>query len=163
MVGGSTGTCVVAAGRYAERLRGGGNVVALAPDNGRNYLTKIFSDRWMQEHGLWEGASRQRVTGTDAAVSLSISQRVSSGLVAILDAVSTRPRYLVAKGGITASDVATQALGVKRASVPGQILPGVPVWELGSESRYPGLAYVVFPGNVGEPDSLARVAAALKA
>ena len=98
-----------------------------------------------------------------SGASLSIGQYVSSGLVEILDAVSTRPRYLVAKGGITSSDIATEALGVKRAGVFGQILPGVPVWELGSESRYPGLAYVVFPGNVGGPTALAEIAAALRA
>ena len=37
-----------------------------------------------------------------------------------------------------------------------QILPGVPVWRLDEKSRFPGLPYVVFPGNVGTDDSLAR-------
>jgi hypothetical protein len=32
----------------------------------------------------------------------------------------------------------------------------VPVWRLGAESRFPGMAYVVFPGNVGTSDSLAE-------
>jgi len=27
----------------------------LLPDTGRNYLTKIFSDKWMQKNGFWEG------------------------------------------------------------------------------------------------------------
>ncbi len=36
----------------------------------------------------------------------------------------------------------------------GQILPGVPVWQLGPESKWPGLFYVVFPGNVGADDAL---------
>lgn len=36
----------------------------------------------------------------------------------------------------------------------GQILPGVPFGELGPEARFPGMAYVVFPGNVGGPDAL---------
>ena len=39
-----------------------------------------------------------------------------------------------------------------------QILPGVPVWRTGAESRHPGLAYVVFPGNVGGDDALVEVA-----
>ena len=47
-------------------------------------------------------------------------------------------------------------MGVKRAMVLGQILPGVPVWELGAETKFPGLPYVVFPGNVGGPDALAQ-------
>jgi uncharacterized protein YgbK (DUF1537 family) len=70
--------------------------------------------------------------------------------------IGPTPRYLIAKGGITSSDVATQALGVQRAWVLGQIVPGIPVWRLGAESRFPGLPYVVFPGNVGTDDSLAE-------
>jgi uncharacterized protein YgbK (DUF1537 family) len=101
--------------------------------------------------------SRQLITGADAESNLSIGQRVSEGLVTITRALSIQPRYLVAKGGITASDVATQALEIRRALVPGQILPGVPVWQLGPESRYPGMPYVVFPGNVGGPEALVEI------
>jgi uncharacterized protein YgbK (DUF1537 family) len=101
--------------------------------------------------------SRQLITGDDAESSLFIGRRVSEGLVAIAQAISTRPRYLLAKGGITSSDVATQGLNVKRAMVLGQILPGVPVWKLGSESRHPGLDYIVFPGNVGDAQSLVKI------
>jgi len=101
--------------------------------------------------------SRQLITGKEPEGSLSIGQRVSEGLVSIVREISTRPRYLLAKGGITSSDVATQGLGVKRALVLGQILPGVPVWQLGPECRYPGLAYIVFPGNVGGPQALVEI------
>jgi uncharacterized protein YgbK (DUF1537 family) len=71
--------------------------------------------------------------------------------------IRVRPRYILAKGGITSSDIATKALNVKRAIVRGQILPGVPVWELGSESAYPGLPFVVFPGNVGDAGAVAEI------
>lgn len=107
--------------------------------------------------------SRQLLTGTDAASNLSIGQRVSEGLVAIVQGLHVRPRYLLAKGGITSSDVATRGLGVKRALVLGQILPGVPVWQLGAETRYPGLAYIVFPGNVGGPEAVTTTVNALRA
>jgi len=106
--------------------------------------------------------SRTLVTGTDAARNLAIGQRVSAGLVAVVRSLATRPRYLLAKGGITSSDIATQGLGVQRALVLGQILPGVPVWQLGPETRYPGLGYIVFPGNVGGPQALAEVVLALQ-
>jgi uncharacterized protein YgbK (DUF1537 family) len=106
--------------------------------------------------------SRQLVTGSDAASSLSIAQRVSAGLVAIMQALTVQPRYILAKGGITSSDVATRGLGVRRAMVLGQILPGVPVWQLGTETRYPGLSYIVFPGNVGGPEALSEVVLALR-
>jgi uncharacterized protein YgbK (DUF1537 family) len=105
--------------------------------------------------------SRELVSGNDAASSLDIARRVSESLAAILRQMKAAPRYIVAKGGITSSDVATAGLGVRRAWVLGQILPGVPVWRLGPESRFPGIPYVVFPGNVGGPDSLARIAADL--
>ena len=106
--------------------------------------------------------SRHLISGEDAETSLSIGQQVSEGLVAIVQAISTRPRYLVAKGGITSSDVATKGLGIKRAMVPGQILPGVPVWQLGPESRYPGMPYIVFPGNVGGPEALIEIVTAFR-
>ncbi len=106
--------------------------------------------------------SRRLITGTDAAHSLSIGQQISAGLIAILQRMTTRPRYVLAKGGITSSDVATKGLGVKRAMVLGQIVPGVSVWQLGPESRYKGLAYIVFPGNVGGPQTLAEVVSKLK-
>lgn len=101
--------------------------------------------------------SRQLVTGTDAASSLDIGNIVSQSLVNIVKGLSHIPRYLVAKGGITSSDIATQGLGVKRAMVQGQILPGVPVWKLESEARFPGMSYIIFPGNVGDDDALAVV------
>src|SRR5262249_43238 len=62
---------------------------------------------------------RALVTGADASSTLAIGQRVSAGLVAVVRALATRPRYLLAKGGITSSDIATQGLGVKRALVLG--------------------------------------------
>ncbi len=105
--------------------------------------------------------SRHLIAAADGGASLAIGKQISSGLIAILAELHARPRYVLAKGGITSSDVATQGLGVRRALVRGQILPGVPVWELGAESRYPALAYIVFPGNVGGDDAVAAVVRAL--
>ena len=101
--------------------------------------------------------SRKLVEGTDANNSLNIGRRVSDSLIAIVRGITCQPNYLVAKGGITSSDVATKGLGVQRAMVMGQVLPGVPVWRLGGETRWPGMAYIVFPGNVGSDDALADI------
>ena len=98
--------------------------------------------------------SRELITGPDAASSLAIGNLVSECLVRVVRELAVRPRFVVAKGGITSSDLATKSLGVKKALVVGQILPGVPVWRLGPESKWPGLCYVVFPGNVGGADGL---------
>lgn len=60
-------------------------------------------------------------------------------------------------GRITSSDVGTRGLGAERAIVLGQMRADVPVWRLGLESRFPGMPYVVFPGNVGEPGTLVEI------
>lgn len=101
--------------------------------------------------------SRNLVKSATAGENLAIGQRVSDSLIRIVQALTCQPRYLVTKGGITSSDVATQGLGVRRAMVMGQILPGVPVWKLGQETRYPDMAYIVFPGNVGDDDALVEI------
>ncbi len=107
--------------------------------------------------------SRTLVSGDDASSSLAIGRTISDSLIAITQAIKVQPRYLVAKGGITSSDVATEGLGVRRAMVLGQALPGVPVWQLGPESRYPGMSYIIFPGNVGDSEALALLQSRLQA
>lgn len=104
--------------------------------------------------------SRQLVHGDSAEASLEIGGRVSDCLVQTLRKIQTRPRYLLAKGGITSSDLATKGCGATDALVAGQAAPGVPVWLLGAQSRWADLPYVVFPGNVGAEDSLATVVSA---
>ncbi len=52
LVGGSSGMAVAAAVQYAQRLPAGKVIVVLLPDTGRNYLSKIFSDEWMQRNGF---------------------------------------------------------------------------------------------------------------
>jgi len=54
LVGGSSGTAVAAALKYAQRLDEPKYIVALLPDTGRNYLTKIYSDQWMRDNGFLE-------------------------------------------------------------------------------------------------------------
>ena len=100
--------------------------------------------------------SRDFVAGHDSESSLAIGQRVSQCLVDITRGLPVVPRFIIAKGGITSSDLATGALAIKRARVLGQILPGIPVWQPDSSSDYAGGAYVVFPGNVGDDAALLR-------
>jgi cystathionine beta-synthase len=52
--GGSAGTTLYAAYQVAERLGAGKRVLMLIPDSGRNYLSKIYDDTWMLEHGFVE-------------------------------------------------------------------------------------------------------------
>lgn len=112
------------------------------------------------ERGLANGrdvllaTSRQLVTRASEVENLEIGNIVSAALVEVVRRLDWPLRFLIAKGGITSSDLATRGLDVRRARVLGQILPGVPVWRLGEESRQPGLGYVVFPGNVGDHTAL---------
>ncbi len=50
--GGSTGTCVAAALRYARRLSENDLVVTLVCDTGRNYMSKVFDEDWLRENNL---------------------------------------------------------------------------------------------------------------
>src|SRR5438094_2841034 len=52
LLGGSSGTAIAAALRYAQRLAAEHLVVALAADTGRNYLSKMYNDAWLNEHHL---------------------------------------------------------------------------------------------------------------
>lgn len=52
LVGGSSGTAVAAALRYARRLGEADLVVALCPDTGRNYMSKLFDDDWLAANKL---------------------------------------------------------------------------------------------------------------
>ena len=52
LVGGSTGTAVAAALRYARRLTGDHLVVALCADTGRNYMSKFYDDQWLGDNKL---------------------------------------------------------------------------------------------------------------
>jgi cystathionine beta-synthase len=61
LAGGSAGTALAAALKYAQRLQQPKYIVVLLPDTGRNYINRIYSDQWMQENGFWEGAKVQAV------------------------------------------------------------------------------------------------------
>jgi cystathionine beta-synthase len=54
LAGGSTGTNVAAALRYAQRLTRDDLVVTLVCDTGRNYLSKFFDDNWLAANNLLE-------------------------------------------------------------------------------------------------------------
>jgi uncharacterized protein YgbK (DUF1537 family) len=108
--------------------------------------------------------SREVVRSDDAAASLAIARSVSAALVDVVHGVVQRrvPSWIVAKGGITSSDIATEALKIRRAWVRGPLLDGiVSLWEPEPDSPWT-LPYVVFAGNVGDDDALFEVVAKLR-
>jgi len=105
--------------------------------------------------------SRELVRGGDPSEGREIAGRVSRALVDIVAAAHAEVplRFVVAKGGITSSDIATSALRIRRAEVLGQLFPGmVSVWVTAGA----GLPFVVFAGNVGETSALADAVTLLR-
>jgi uncharacterized protein YgbK (DUF1537 family) len=105
-------------------------------------------------------SSRTVVRGSDAAGSLEIARTVSSAVVEVVRGARTaKPAWVVAKGGITSHDVAVHGLGIRRAEIVGQLLPGlVSVFRpVQAPTEVVGIPYVVFAGNVGDDTTLAYV------
>ena len=107
---------------------------------------------------LYTSRELARAEGSDEA--LDVGRSVSDALVELVQRLDPGLplAFCVAKGGITSSDIGTRGFGVRRAEVAGQMLTGtISVWILPEDSAFPGLPYVIFPGNVGEPGTLAEV------
>jgi uncharacterized protein YgbK (DUF1537 family) len=104
--------------------------------------------------------SRALIRGGDADDSLAISRNVSGAVTDVVrQALAAQPSWVVAKGGITSHDVAVRGLGIRRAEVIGQLLPGM-VSVFRPVEAFPeavGIPYVVFAGNVGDENTLAEV------
>ena len=92
---------------------------------------------------------------------LRLSVKISDAVQSLVGRLSVTPSFVIAKGGITSSDVGTKALRVRKANVLGQIKPGIPGWQTGDESKFPMTPYVIFPGNVGEITTLKEAAEVL--
>ena len=127
-------------GRREARLAGAALASALRRGDAALMTTRRFADAGVAIANLRLGrlvadALVETIAGLDPDVQLS---------------------WIVAKGGITSSEVATRALKASRATVAGQLFPGlVSLWVLGEQSRWPNVPFVVFPGNVGDDDALA--------
>lgn len=107
-------------------------------------LTVVFTQRAPLGHGQGEKA-------------LAHSVQIADAFASVVAQLQARPRFLIAKGGITSSKIATDALRIRKALVLGQAAPGIPVWLTGEESRFPEMPYIIFPGNVGERETLTGV------
>lgn len=103
--------------------------------------------------------SRLLIKTDDPAESLRIARTVSAAVVAVVNRTlkTFPPRFVIAKGGITSSDVAAHGLEIRHAIVRGPMLPGiVSLWEP-VDGPAKGIPYIVFAGNVGDDQSLAQV------
>lgn len=58
LIGGSGGTAIAAALEVADGLPADAVVVVHIPDSGRGYLSKLYDDGWMADHGFLRAAGR---------------------------------------------------------------------------------------------------------
>jgi uncharacterized protein YgbK (DUF1537 family) len=128
-------------GRQEARLAGAELASALRRGNAALITTRQFADAGV------------------ARANRSLGRLVAEAIVETIAGLDpdVQLAWIVAKGGITASETAARALEASRATVAGQLFPGlVSLWVLGEGSRRPNVPFVVFPGNVGDDDALAE-------
>jgi cystathionine beta-synthase len=75
--GGSSGAALAGAVKYAQGLGEDRLVVVLLPDSGARYLSKIFDDDWMREHGFLE-FDRLRASALQVAQSRGLPTLVTA-------------------------------------------------------------------------------------
>ncbi len=117
-------------------------------------ITKQIDAALSKDQSVLLYTSRKLISESTAIKSLNIGQTISDFISKIVAAISISPEFIMAKGGITSSDIATKSLEIQRSMVLGQLLPGVPIWRTEETSKFPNLPYVIFPGNVGDDTAL---------
>lgn len=88
--GGSSGTAIAAAMRYAQNLSSDRLVVVILPDSGSRYLSKFYDDKWMNENGFletgWSQASLKDVLAVkpmQELISVQVNDRMTD-VIALL-------------------------------------------------------------------------------
>lgn len=120
-------------------------------------LSELCSELMKQNKIPLVYTSRQVVKSTAKEQALERSVQISDAVQRIVANLQIKPDFVIAKGGITSSDIATKALDIKKAMVLGQAAPGIPVWHLNYEARFSNTLYIIFPGNVGEEETLKQI------
>jgi cystathionine beta-synthase len=73
--GGSCGAALAGAMKYAQNLGEDRMVVVIFPDSGSRYLSKIFDDDWMKEHGMLP-ATKGDISLRDVAGSIGMNELI---------------------------------------------------------------------------------------
>jgi uncharacterized protein YgbK (DUF1537 family) len=126
----------------------------LAPDHVGTVVSAIVTA--LADGDVVVHTSRLLIKTDDPAESLRIARTVSAAVVDVVSRTlrARPPRFVIAKGGITSSDVAAHGLEIRHAVVRGPMLPGiVSLWEP-VDGPAKGIPFVVFAGNVGDDESL---------
>jgi cystathionine beta-synthase len=110
LVGGSGGTAVFAALQVARELDETKNVVVLLPDTGRQYLSKIYSDSWMLQHGMLDRPEAIRVEEVLAAKGHALPSLITVGAhQKVRQAVDTLQQHSISQAPVVREDSADVA------------------------------------------------------
>jgi cystathionine beta-synthase len=108
LVGGSAGSTVAGALRYAAGLGADARVLTVLPDSGRSYLSKFLDDNWMIEHGFLERSApaptvrellRSKPGETPPLVTIAAHQKVSEA-IAVMERYSISQLPVVRDGDV---------------------------------------------------------------
>jgi cystathionine beta-synthase len=102
--GGSSGTAVAAALRYARNLGPERFIVVILPDSGSRYLTKVFDDEWMREMGFLESAWAERRASDVLATKASSALYIARPDDCMADVVALMKKHDVSQLPVLASD-----------------------------------------------------------
>jgi len=102
LVGGSSGTAVFAALQVARDLDDPeATIVVLLPDSGRQYMSKLYSDTWMLQHGMLERPEVVRVEEVLSAKSGEIPGLVTvNAHVKVRQAVETLQEHGISQAPV---------------------------------------------------------------
>src|SRR4051794_25358353 len=109
LVGGSAGSTIAGALRYAAGRPAGAQILTVLPDSGRSYLSKFLDDNWMIEHGFLERSApaptvrellRGKGADTPAFVTISAHQKVAEA-IAVMEQYSISQLPVVRDGEVT--------------------------------------------------------------
>ncbi len=102
--------------------------------------------------------SREELTFPSVHSRLQFGKQVSSVLMDIVRGLPRHIGFLISKGGITSNDILSDGLSLRVARLLGQIIPGCSVVTTPDDHPlFPRLPVVLFPGNVGDENSLVTV------
>ncbi|MFP4431459.1 MAG: four-carbon acid sugar kinase family protein [Spirochaetaceae bacterium] len=88
---------------------------------------------------------------------LAFGEEISRIMMGVIQGAPATLGFLISKGGITSNDVLSTGLGLKTARVVGQIHPGCSVVVTPETHRFGSIPVVIFPGNVGNDESITLV------
>ncbi len=136
--GGSSGTAVVAALRYARPLGPGQLVVVILPDSGSRYLSKVFDDKWMRENGFLDSdwaettaADVLEARGPRAVIAARITDRMTEAIGLLKQHDISQMPVLDAGGGlvglVSEVELLSHMLSAGHQHTPGETLEELPL------------------------------------